>query len=79
MKVRESISTNTGVAPKRAAISAVAKNVNGGTNTASPGPTPKAINAMSKASEPDAQLMQCSEPVKEQSDFSSSSISGPII
>src|SRR5262252_4405558 len=45
LKVFASTSTNTGVAPTRAATSAVAQNVNDGHSTASPGPTPMARTA----------------------------------
>ena len=46
------------------ATSTVATKVKAGTNTASPGPTPSAINASSSASVPLAQLTQCRAPQK---------------
>ena len=49
----EMISAKTGMAPRRMIEPAVAKNVYGEVITSSPGPTPEAISAISKASVPD--------------------------
>src|SRR5271166_3541850 len=46
---RETISANTGVAPQYSAAAAVAANVNEGTITSSPGPTPSARYARCRA------------------------------
>lgn len=48
-----SISANTTRAPRRAALPAVEKNVNGVVTTSSPGPMPIAMNVASSASVPD--------------------------
>ena len=48
------MSTNNGVAPRRVIEETVEKKVNGVVMTASPGPTPSAINANSSASLPEA-------------------------
>lgn len=77
LKVHSSTSTKTGVAPSSATTSAVAKKVNGGTKTASPGPIPQAIRGMSRASVPEAQITQCLAPVMSARRSSSSRISGP--
>ena len=50
--MRGSISAKTGLAPSRAIEPAVAKNVNDGQTTSSPGPTPRAISEQSSASVP---------------------------
>ena len=62
-QVSGSISTNTGVAPARTIISAVAANVNGVVMTSSPGPIPMAIKGISNASVPEEQVMQWRLPV----------------
>ena len=48
------MSTNNGVAPRRVIEETVEKKVNGVVITASPGPTPSAINANNSASLPEA-------------------------
>ena len=58
LKVSASTSTNTGVAPSKETISAEAKKVKSGTNTASPGPMPHTFSANDKASVPLAQVTQ---------------------
>jgi hypothetical protein len=52
---RGSMSAKTGRAPSRATAPAVAKKVNDGQITSSPGPTSSACSASSSASDPDAQ------------------------
>ena len=79
LKVLGSMSTNTGVAPRRLITSAVAKKVKGVVKIASPGPTFSAIRAMSRESVPDAQPIQCLTPTNSASLFSNSLISGPIM
>ena len=63
LKVSGSISTKTGVAPTSLMASAVAIKVKGDVKTASPGPMPLAIRAMSRASVPEAQATACLTPV----------------
>ena len=58
------MSTNNGEAPRRVIDETVEKNVNGVVMTASPGPTPSAISAKSKASLPEATPTVCSQPRK---------------
>ena len=52
LNVSRSTSTKTGLAPSRDTHPAVAKNVNVGQTTSSPGPTSRAISATSRASVP---------------------------
>ena len=54
LNVVGSMSTYTGFAPRMAMVSAVATNVNGVVITSSPGPMPRAIIAIWRASVPDA-------------------------
>jgi hypothetical protein len=56
------MSTKTGVAPTRLMASAVAKKVKGVVITSSPGPTPRARRAMTKASVPEFTPMACFTP-----------------
>ena len=74
-----SISTNTGVAPARFTLSALAKKVKEGTKTASVFCSSYAISGICKASVPLPQVRQYFLPVNTASLFSSSAISGPII
>jgi hypothetical protein len=53
LKVAGSMSQNSGRAPVRAIVPAVAKKVKGLVITASPGPMPSAIRASSSASVPE--------------------------
>ena len=53
LKVAGSMSQNSGRAPARAMVPAVAKKVNGLVITASPGPIPSAMSASSSASVPE--------------------------
>ena len=53
LKVSGSMSTKTGLAPRRWMTPAVAKKVKGEVMTSSPGPTSRAIRAMSRASVPE--------------------------
>ena len=62
LKVAGSMSTKTGVAPKRLITSAVAMKVKGVVKTASPGPISRAMSAMRRASVPDAQPTACLTP-----------------
>src|SRR6266478_4955220 len=71
LNVTSSTSTNTGVAPVSATASPVAQNVNDGQNTASPRPTPFAINTINSASVPLAQLTTYLAPQKAASSASS--------
>ena len=73
------ISTNTGIAPISAMTSEVATKVNGVVMTSSPAFTPSAISEMSKASVPEATVMQCLACVKVSSFSSSSRTSGPMM
>ena len=59
LKVTGSMSQNTGRAPKRAMVPAVAKNVNGEVITSSPARTSRAISASSSASVPEETPMPC--------------------
>jgi hypothetical protein len=52
LKVSGSMSTKTGRAPVRAMLPAVAKNVNGGQMTSSPGPMPSTMSEQRRASVP---------------------------
>ena len=61
-----------------AITSAEAKKVKLGTNTASPGCTPKAFKASSRASVPLLQAMQCLAPTYSANAVSISLIFGPI-
>ena len=60
--VVSSISTNTGVAPISAIISAVEIHVKGTVITSSPGPIPNAIIAINNVSVPLEAPMQCLAP-----------------
>ena len=60
--VAGSMSTKTGVAPRRAIASAVAKNVNAGQMTSSPSPIPSASSASTSASVPLATPIACWTP-----------------
>ncbi len=62
LKVAASMSQNTGVAPSRLTTSAVAMKVKGVVKTACPGPMPRAMRAMSRASVPEAQPTACLTP-----------------
>jgi hypothetical protein len=53
LKLAGSMSTNTGTAPVRAMVPAVAKKVNGVVMTASPAPISSVMSARSSASVPD--------------------------
>src|SRR6185312_10714615 len=77
LNVAASTSTKTGVAPTRAATSAVAQNVNDGQSTASPGPTPIARNARTSASVPLAQVTTCRAPQNAANSISKVRTSGP--
>src|SRR4051794_13129819 len=79
LKVASSTSTKTGVAPASAAASPVAQKVNEGQSTASPGPTPAAINTISSASVPLAQVTTCLAPLNAASSASSCATSGPLM
>ena len=63
LQVSGSTSTNTGRAPTRQMTSAVATKVKGVVITSSPGPMPKAIRLINRASVPEATLMQWAVPV----------------
>jgi len=56
------MSQNTGRAPLRAIVPAVAKNVNGEVITSSPAPIPKAIKASNNASVPEETPMPADAP-----------------
>ena len=56
------MSQNTGRAPVRAMVPAVAKNVNGEVITSSPAPMPNAIKANNSASVPEETPMPADEP-----------------
>src|SRR5262245_7882990 len=77
LNVLSSTSTNTGVAPTNATTSAVAQNVNDGQTTASPGPTPVARNASTRASVPLAQVTTWRAPQNAASSASKARTSGP--
>src|SRR5882672_7075219 len=62
LKVPGSISTNTGRAPTRAIVPAVAKKVYGLVKTSSPAPMSSAIRAISRASVPDEMPMPNLQP-----------------
>ena len=70
-------STNTGFAPTRSTPPAVAKNVNAGQSTSSPGPIPSAMSASKIASVPELTPSTYFAPVKSASAFSNFSTSGP--
>src|SRR5271157_586692 len=72
------MSTNTGVAPRRAMTSAVVIKVKVVVKTASPGPTPSAIRGRRRASVPLEQARQYFVPAYAASDSSSSAISLPL-
>ena len=57
--VEESISANTGVPPKSIIGFTEAMNVAEGTITSSPGPIPRAFNAIRMADVPELALMPC--------------------
>jgi len=77
--VASSISQKTGVAPRKATDSGVAKKVNGVVNTASPGLISIYINAISSASVPLEQAKQYFESVYSASFFSRIETSSPKI
>ena len=58
LQVSGSMSAKTGVAPTRTTTSAVAAKVKAGVITSSPGPMPRAIRLISRASVPLATEMQ---------------------
>ena len=70
-------STNTGVAPVRAIAPAVAKNVNDGHSTSSPGPMPSVISESSSASVPELTPMACLAPTDSAATDSNPATSGP--
>ena len=72
-----SMSAKTGVAPRRAIASAVAKNVNAGQITSSPAPIPSASSASTSASVPFATPIVCSTPRYSAASRSNPSTSGP--
>ncbi|MNV95169.1 hypothetical protein D3C71_1900340 [compost metagenome] len=59
LQVSGSTSTKTGVAPSSTMTSAVATKVNEVVITSSPAPMPSAISDISRASVPEATVMQC--------------------
>ena len=75
--VSRSMSQNTGVAPVGAIASALAKNVNEGTTTSSPGPTPMARSAIVIASVPLATPIACSTPSSCANSVSNAATFGP--
>ena len=77
--VSGSISTNTGLALRRAMLPAVATKVNGVVTTSSPLPIPVAIRASNSASDPDAQPMAKLLPMNWATSASSFSTSGPMM
>src|SRR5690606_56578 len=79
LQVSGSTSTNTGLAPSSTMTSAVATKVNDVVMTSSPGPMPSAIRDMSRASVPDATVMQWRAPLWAQRAASSSLTSGPMM
>ena len=79
LKVCASTSTQTGTAPKRATDPAVAKKVNAGNKTSSPGPIPRAMSGKSKASVPEDTPIACFTFKNSAQDFSKASRRGPMI
>ena len=79
LKVSGSISAKTGTAPSRAIEPAVAKKVNDGQTTSSPGPTPYAISVQSSASVPLLTPMACFVPQYAARSRSNRSTCGPRI
>ena len=79
LNVCASTSTQTGIAPRRTTDPAVAKKVNAGNKTSSPGPMPKAISGKSKASVPEDTPRACFTFKNSAQDFSNASRRGPII
>src|SRR5262249_15668830 len=77
LNVVASTSMNTGVAPTRAATSAVAQNVNDGQSTPSPAPTPNPPTTSTNASVPLAQVITCLAPQNVASLVSNVPTSGP--
>jgi len=77
LKLFASTSAKTGVAPTSTITSAVAVKVKLGQTTASPGPTPLAINTITRASVPLAQLTAWRAPQNAASSASSVRTSGP--
>lgn len=71
------MSTNTGVAPTSEITSAVEMKVKGTVITSSPGPMPRAINAIWRESVPLETVRQCLTPTYSASCFSSSATCGP--
>ena len=74
-----SISTKTGCAPHLETVSAVAKKVNAGTKTASPGPIPSAVRARDNASVPLPHPAQYPRPTYSEISFSKLETSLPNI
>ena len=77
LKVTGSMSTNTGRAPVRQMVPAVAKNVYAGQITSSPAPTSRAMSATSRASVPELTPMAWSTPMYCAHSASSPCTSGP--
>ena len=77
--VSSSTSTNTGLAPISAIISAAAAKLKGVVITSSPGFTSSASSAISSASVPEAAVTQCAAAVRAASAASSSATSGPMM
>ena len=75
--VSASMSANFGVPPRRITHSAGAIKVKSGTMTSSPGFSPRASNAIVKASVPLPQVMVCFDPVNSASSDSSAWTTGP--
>ena len=77
LKPSRSTSAKTGEAPVQRIASTVAKYVNGGVTTSSPGPTPSATSASQSASVPEPTPMQCRVPTRSAIACSNAAVSGP--
>src|SRR5262245_41307876 len=79
LNVTGSMSAKTGRAPSRQTELTVAKKVNGGTMTSSPGPIPRACRASTRASVPDPHPTPNAAPQNAATSFSNAATSGPRI
>ena len=77
LKVRGSISTNTGLPPARQTEFAVAAKVKEGTITSSPGRTPTAMSAMCRPDVPEFTAIQWRPLTKAENSDSKAATSGP--
>src|SRR5690349_4937855 len=75
----ETTSASTGVAPTYRGACAVARNVNAGTITSSPGPSPNAAHAKCNAAVPEDTATANGDPVHSATAASNAAVRGPMV